>query len=119
MRSGEPTAKLQLSGSCEKFWIYNVRVADGSETGGLSRTGRRELTSVLSRGQRTTTIGDAAAALGVTRDEAARRLAAWASRGWLRRIRRGLYLAVPVDAPDPFSWTEDPWYLADLANRCM
>lgn len=32
----------------------------------------------------------------------------------MRRVRRGLYLAVPVDAPDPLAWTEDPWYLADL-----
>ena len=32
----------------------------------------------------------------------------------MRRIRRGLYLAVPVDAPDPAAWTADPWYLADV-----
>lgn len=89
-------------------------MVDGPEIGGLSRSGRRELTSVFARGQRTTTVEDAAFALDVSRDEAARRLIAWASRGWLRRIRRGLYLAVPVDAPDPLSWTEDPWYLADL-----
>jgi predicted transcriptional regulator of viral defense system len=59
-------------------------------------------------------VSDAADALGVDRGEAARRLAALASAGWLRRVRRGLYLAVPVDAPDPRAWTEDEWYLADL-----
>ena len=31
---------------------------------------------------------------------------AWASRGWLRRVRRGLYIAVPVDARDPATWGE-------------
>ncbi len=89
-------------------------MVDGPESGGLSRSGRRELASIFSRGQRTTTVEDAAAALGLSRGAAAKRLAAWASGGWLRRIRRGLYLAVPVDAPDPLTWTEDPWYLADL-----
>src|SRR3974390_888658 len=85
-----------------------------AETGGLSSTGRRELTSLFARGQRTTTVEEAAEILGLSRGEAAHRLAAWASSGWLRRVRRGLYLSVPVDAPDPLGWTEDPWYLADL-----
>jgi predicted transcriptional regulator of viral defense system len=69
---------------------------------------------MFGRGLRTTTVAEASDALDVSSAEAARRLAAWASRGWLRRIRRGLYLAVPVDAPNPLTWTEDPWYLADL-----
>ncbi len=52
--------------------------------------------------------------LGESRGVAARRLAAWAANGWLRRVRRGLYIAVPVDARSPSTWNEDPWYLADL-----
>ena len=88
-------------------------MASRAQTGGLAAAGRRELTAVLAQG-RTTTIWSAAAALGVSNDEAAKRLAAWTSRGWLRRVRRGLYLGVPVDAPDPFTWSEDAWYLADL-----
>ncbi len=79
--------------------------------------GRRELATLFSRGQRTTTVDDAAVALGLDKPEAAQRLAAWAANGWLRRVRRGLYLAVPVDAPDPHAWTEDSWYLADLVWR--
>ncbi len=97
------------------YWIYDVDMAVKGEIGGLTGSGRRELAAVFPHGARTTTVEQAAAALRVSRPEAARRLAAWASRGWLRRVRRGLYLAVPVDAPDPATWTEDPWYLADLA----
>lgn len=82
--------------------------------GGVSGSGRRDLSTLFSRGQRTTTVDEAASLLGLSRPEAARRLAAWASNGWLRRVRRGLYLLVPVDAPDPSTWSEDPWYLADL-----
>lgn len=88
--------------------------SSSSNVGGVSGSGRRDLSMIFSRGQRTTTVEEAASLLGVPRSEAARRLAAWASNGWLRRVRRGLYLLVPVDAPDPASWSEDPWYLADL-----
>ena len=85
-----------------------------AEPGGLSARGRRDLATLFGAGQRTVTVDAAAAALGVSRESAARRLSAWASRGWLRRVRRGLYIAVPVDARDPATWNEDPWYLADL-----
>lgn len=84
------------------------------EPGGLSGASRRELAILFGAGKRTVTVEAAAKALGLSREAAARRLSALASRGWLRRIRRGLYLAVPVDAPDPAIWTDDPWYLADL-----
>jgi len=43
----------------------------------------------------------------------ARKLARWARLGWLRRVRRGLYIPVPVEAEDPRRWTDDPLYLAD------
>ena len=98
-----------------KYWIYSVAMVMKGDIGGLTAPGRRDLAEVLSHGARTTTVEQAASALGISRREAAKRLSAWASRGWLRRVRRGLYLAVPVDAPDPAAWTEDPWYLADLA----
>ncbi len=86
----------------------------GIEPGGLSARRRRDLAMLFGAGQRTVTVDDAAAALGVGRESAARRLSALASNGWLRRVRRGLYIAVPVDARDPATWSEDPWYLADL-----
>ena len=84
------------------------------EPAGVSARGRRDLAVLFGSGQRTVTVAAAATALGVSRGSAARRLAAWAAGGWLRRVRRGLYAAVPADARDPASWSEDPWYLADL-----
>ena len=89
-------------------------MSTSTEVGGLSSGGRRDVAALFGRGERTVTVDRAAAVLGVGSADAAKRLAALASRGWLRRVRRGLYLSVPVDAPDPSAWTEDPWYLADL-----
>ena len=80
---------------------------------GLSAEGRALLTRVLGRGRRLVTVDDAVEALEVGRTEATRRLAAWAEQGWLRRVRRGLYIPVPVDAERPGAWSDDPLYLAD------
>jgi predicted transcriptional regulator of viral defense system len=43
---------------------------------------------------------------------AARKLAHWAERGWLRRVRRGLYIAVPVEAIRPEHWSQDAMVMA-------
>jgi predicted transcriptional regulator of viral defense system len=44
---------------------------------------------------------------------AARKLAHWAERGWLRRVRRGLYIALPVEAMRPENWSQDAMVLAN------
>ena len=80
---------------------------------GISESGRGELTTIVGRGRRIVSVADAAAALGVDRRTAAKKLAAWAAAGWLRRVRRGLYIPVPVDAKSPGLWSEDPLVLGD------
>ena len=80
---------------------------------GISTTGRGELSLVTSRGRRLVTVADVAATLKMDRRTAARKLGRWANQGWLRRVRRGLYIAVPVDAETPMTWTEDALILAN------
>ena len=41
-----------------------------------------------------------------------RLLAHWTSQGWLSRLRRGLYVLVPLGTPHPRSLSEDPWIIA-------
>ena len=48
------------------------------------------------------------------RVDAAKMMARWAEQGWLRRVRRGLYIAVPVDVEHPERWSEDPMVLATV-----
>jgi predicted transcriptional regulator of viral defense system len=78
---------------------------------GISGAGRAELAAVASR-RRFISPQDAAAELGVDRHVAARKLAHWAEKGWLRRVRRGLYIAVPVDAEHPEGWSQDALIVA-------
>lgn len=78
-----------------------------STPGGISGKGRAELTAVLGTGGRFITPADVGSALDLDRESAAKRLARWAEEGWVRRVRRGLYIGVPVDAADPAAWAED------------
>jgi predicted transcriptional regulator of viral defense system len=52
-------------------------------------------------------------------DEAGQLLGYLARRGWLSRVRRGLYVAVPLDARRSGEWVEDPWVVAErLFSPC-
>ena len=58
-------------------------------------------------------VESAADALSRPRSEAARRLSQLMRAGWLTRVRRGLYLAVPLEAEaEAFVTPEDPLLLA-------
>lgn len=80
---------------------------------GISGESRAQLARVVAPGRNLVTVSDVVEALGVERPEAAGRLARWAQQGWLRRVKRDLYVPVPVDASDPQSWGADPLMLAD------
>ena len=79
---------------------------------GISRSGREELAAVTSRGRRLVTVDDVVDGLRLGRTEAAKKLARWTEQGWLRRVRRGLYIPIPVDVEQPDLWSEDPLVLA-------
>jgi predicted transcriptional regulator of viral defense system len=85
---------------------------------GIGASGRSELTRVLAGGRRFVTPTDASIALGIDSDMAAKKLSRWARDGWLRRVRRGLYIGVPVDVTDPQSWSEDPLVVASEVWPC-
>ena len=55
----------------------------------------------------------AAEALKLSRPSAAQRLSAFVRRGWLARVRQGLYLVLPLEAlPGTPTSAEDPWVVA-------
>lgn len=58
------------------------------------------------------TAAEAAEVLAVDRATASRITGYLASRGWLARVRRGLYVAVPLEATAPGEWRADPWLVA-------
>lgn len=82
------------------------------EPGGISKNNRR-LLDLLNRQQKGPfKTSDAAKTMGIEKKKASRLLAHWASRGWLSRIRKGLYITVPLGAVNPADRREDPWIVA-------
>jgi predicted transcriptional regulator of viral defense system len=81
---------------------------------GISGSGRAELAAVVGR-RRFIAPEDAATELELDAHSAARKLAHWAEKGWLRRVRRGLYIPVPVEAENPQRWAEDALVVATAA----
>jgi predicted transcriptional regulator of viral defense system len=72
---------------------------------------RTQLADVIRSSGDLITVDAACAALGSDRAAAAKTLARWAKQGWLRRLRRGLYAAVPLAARPEDSAVEDAWRL--------
>jgi predicted transcriptional regulator of viral defense system len=57
-------------------------------------------------------VAEAARLLDLDTASASRLVGYLARRGWLSRVRRGLYVAVPLDARRSGEWIEDPWIVA-------
>lgn len=86
----------------------------GASASGIGASGRQDLSRLFAHGRVLVDIDQASNALGVDRKDASKKLAALASKGWLRRVTRGLYLAVPAEVAHTDNWSVDPWYLATV-----
>jgi len=80
---------------------------------GLGKLDRQRLASLIRGTKGTVSVKEAAAILEVSATEAAKMLARWASKGWLSRVRRGLYVPVPLESRTPDVPLEDPWIIAN------
>jgi len=79
--------------------------------GGLSEANRKLLTQLHSiDGPFDAT--DAAQTLSLPEQRTGRLLRNLAERGWLSRVRRGLYVTVPLSATEPSEWQADVWRAA-------
>lgn len=86
---------------------------------GLGKTDRKRLTAVIRRSKGAISVNEAAEALQVSATDAAKMLARLAGKGWLSRIRRGLYVSVPLESLGSDVPLEDSWLIADrLYSPC-
>jgi predicted transcriptional regulator of viral defense system len=81
---------------------------------GLTAENRTHL-ACLNRIDGPFTVDDAAEALDASRPRAQRLVRYLADSGWLARVRRGLYVAVPLSASVPEEWHADLWRAAAKA----
>ena len=79
---------------------------------GLGKLERRRLTIIVRNTKGTITVKEAANILLITQIKAAKMLALWAKKGWLLRVRRGLYVPIPLESRTTDISLEDPWLVA-------
>ncbi len=79
---------------------------------GISEKNRRLLTFLYRGVKGPFTVREAASILPFPIPRTQRFLAYLADRGWLVRIRRGLYAPVALETAEPSLWREDPWVIA-------
>ncbi len=82
------------------------------EAAGITGTGRELLGRLRTAFPGPFTATQAAETLEVDRSDVGRLLRNLAAQGWLTRVQRGVYAAVPVEARDPAGWSVDPWAVA-------
>lgn len=82
-----------------------------NESQGKSSKSRERLSKLLREGGELLTVDSTANILAVSNDEAAKTLARWRKQGWLTRIKRGIYVVVPLEADTTGRALEDAWIL--------
>ena len=90
-----------------------------TELTGIGKTDRERLTAILRNTKGTISVADTANILDVDATNAAKMLSRWTKKGWMSRVRRGLYVPVPLDSLTTDIPLEDPWLVADrLFSPC-
>ncbi len=86
---------------------------------GIGKLSRQRLATVLRYAKGYITASVVAECLKVTSKKAQSFLASWAKRGWLSRIRKGIYLSLDVSAESSDEVLVDPWKIAtELFEPC-
>jgi predicted transcriptional regulator of viral defense system len=90
-----------------------------SNLAGLGKKERLQLTTVFKGGIGVTTPKDAAKAMKIDQGRAAQLLARWKKKGWLSRVKRGVYIPVPLQSSTSEIMADEPWILAkSLFSPC-
>ena len=79
---------------------------------GLGKISRERLAALIRGTKGTISVREAASILNISPSDASKMLARLANKGWLSRVRRGLYVPVPLESRTPDVPIEDPWIIA-------
>ena len=82
------------------------------DLGGIGKLSRVRLAEVIRHFKGCFNASDVSNCLQITRQKARAMLALWSKRGWLQRIRPGVYLPVELAAESSNDILVDPWVVA-------
>jgi len=80
---------------------------------GIGKTGRTRLSKVLECNPRVITSATVSGILNLSLKEASRMLSRWCKNGWLYRVKRGVYIPVPIDSTSSNIILEEPFVIAE------
>lgn len=80
---------------------------------GIDEEKRKLLDSLHRFGKNLFPVAEAAKIMGTTNDKARITLAYFSRRGWLARVKPGLYVSVPLGSLNPQEYKENPWLIAN------
>lgn len=80
---------------------------------GIGKLSRERLAEVLRATKGTASVSQVAEILGISSTEAAKILSRWCEKGWVSRVKRGLYMPVPLEASSVDVPLEDTWMIAE------
>jgi len=84
-----------------------------SELAGIGKAYRTKLSRVLERHAGVITPKIVAEVLGASTQESGRLLARWSKSGWVHRVKRGVYLPVPLSSTSTEPVVEEPFLIAE------
>ena len=79
---------------------------------GIGKLDRERLAAILRGTKGTISVAQASAILEASSTDAAKMLSRWHKKGWLSRVKRGIYVPVPLEASSANVSLEDPWLIA-------
>lgn len=80
---------------------------------GIGKLDRTRLSLILQKTQQTISAYEAAEILNMPKQQAAKLLARWAAKGWISRVKHGLYIPVPLESTTADVLLDDPWVIAE------
>ncbi|OQA90909.1 MAG: hypothetical protein BWY26_01299 [Elusimicrobia bacterium ADurb.Bin231] len=80
---------------------------------GLGKLDRKRLSEILRETKGVISVSEASDILKISLTDAAKMLARWTNKGWLSRVRRGLYVSMPIESRTSDVTLEDPWIIAE------
>ncbi len=87
--------------------------------GGLGKKERFQLGQLIKAHLPIITPKNAAVVLKITQKKAAWLLSHWAHKGWLSRVKRGVYIPIPLQTENPNVMVDEPWVIAkSLFSPC-
>jgi predicted transcriptional regulator of viral defense system len=79
---------------------------------GIGKTDRKRIAAIIRGTKGTISVEEAATILKLESTDAAKMLSRWTKNGWMARVRRGIYVSVPLESRTVDMPLEDPWLIA-------